>query len=67
MSSTKDQSLTKGDAGNPLILPSNDGFGPILIGVATTFYPTHKNHPAVFTRVSSYLHWIRDHTTVVYF
>ncbi|XP_068141859.1 serine protease 1-like [Drosophila tropicalis] len=57
-------STCNGDSGGPLVLESDK----IQIGL-TSFGSAagcEKEYPAVFTRVTSYLDWIKDHTGIYY-
>ncbi|XP_062132469.1 serine protease 1-like [Drosophila sulfurigaster albostrigata] len=55
-------STCNGDSGGPLVLESSK----VQIGL-TSFGSSagcEKNYPAAFTRVTSYLDWIKDHTGI---
>ncbi|XP_001353329.2 serine protease 3 [Drosophila pseudoobscura] len=65
MSTTSGKSTCQGDSGGPLVvMEGNDT--PTLIG--STSFGTNMGcevgFPAVFTRITSYLEWIRDHVKV---
>ncbi|XP_011185156.1 serine protease 1 [Zeugodacus cucurbitae] len=64
VSTPRGVSTCSGDSGGPLVLESSK------IQVGLTSYGARAGcelgHPAAFTRVTSYLDWIRDHTGVEY-
>ncbi|XP_017861595.1 PREDICTED: serine proteases 1/2-like [Drosophila arizonae] len=65
MSTKGGKSTCQGDSGGPLV--HKEGDISYLIG-ATSFglsLGCEKNFPAVFTRITSYLDWIEDHSGVV--
>lgn len=67
VSSTEGQAPSKGDSGGPLVMPTTSIFGPVLIGICTSSYPRFPHYPALYLRVSSYLHWIKDNTEIAYY
>lgn len=60
------KSPCKGDYGGPLIKDMNSVHGPLLVGVLSAFHPQgcEKGYPVVYTRIDSYLKWIRDNSGV---
>lgn len=57
-----------GDSGGPLVVPSSVQ-SKILIGLLSNGKPkdSHQGVPVVYTRVTSYLKWIQEHTSIAYF
>lgn len=68
VSTLVDKSPATGDSGSPLILQSWSEFGsePELIGLFSLAVHDQFNIgvPVVYTRVSSYLKWIKDATGI---
>lgn len=58
---------TFGDSGGPLIVSTSENFS-ILIGVLSAGSPegSEQGAPVIYTRVTSYLKWIKDHTYIAY-
>ena len=51
----------QGDSGGPLILPSQSHSHKLLVGIVSWGIDCAKpGYPGVYTRVGTYLHWIRD-------
>ena len=56
---TADTDACQGDSGGPLILPSHSQ--KVLVGIVSWGIDCAKpGYPGVYTRVGTYLHWIRD-------
>lgn len=62
---SKIAAIDNGDIGGPLILPP--ARNPILIGIASSLLPLDISSPSLFTRISSYLLWIKENSGVVYY
>ncbi|XP_051862127.1 collagenase-like isoform X4 [Drosophila albomicans] len=54
----------KGDSGGPLAIKNPDGHSTLLGLASFVIGPCETNRPSVYTRVSSYLSWIKNHTEI---
>jgi secreted trypsin-like serine protease len=52
------------DQGGPLVIWRNNGWTQIGLFIYRSFAGCAPGDPAVYTRVSSFLTWIRDNTGV---
>ncbi|XP_043189301.1 transmembrane protease serine 9-like isoform X2 [Amphibalanus amphitrite] len=54
----------QGDSGGPLVIVDSEGYR-YLVGIVSSGHPRcgDSQYPGIYTRVSSYLGWIKQHTT----
>lgn len=68
VSTPDNKSPCKGDAGGPLVMDSNSVLGPMLLGVLSAgSQECERGFPVIYTRITSYLDWIRDHSGVAWY
>lgn len=68
--STPDRkSPADGDSGGPLLYKTDKNSKFVQIGILSSGYANNyaKGYPVLYTRVTSYLKWIKDKSGVVYY